>query len=361
MLETLWKKYLFRERLSFWGLLSIPLAFCSLCYRFGLFVHTMFVKSPTKVPIPVISIGNITVGGTGKTPMVAFLGRMFLDDGLRVGIVSSGYGRPDTTDFIEPGYRVQKMSVDLTGDEVKQLAHELPQAIFSICMSKVEAAKKFEGENVVDVILVDDGFQHRALTRDIDIVTYDAAVPEQQMKLLPRGRMREPLDTIRRADIIAITRSNYSKDITILHEHLHKQAPNAVFYRAQFLADELVNDNERRPVKYLEDKSVFVFAGIGNFQPFQKQVASLSGKIDCAIEFSDHQQYTTDVLARLVQEVRSYDSDVIITTAKDWAKVRGFDFGRDIYYLAQSVDLDPGEEKMIARLKHELGLASVES
>ena len=308
------------------------------------------------IGIPVISVGNITVGGTGKTPVVHFLARLLLSEGVRVGIVSSGYGRRSQAAITEPGYKVQKLSADETGDEVRLLAGFLPEAVFSVDRSKLTAARRLAEAGDVDVVIVDDGFQHPRLARDLDIVTYDAAVPRRQLKMFPYGILREPLSALKRADVIIVTRSNFAVDIGQLHKSLEQLNPDAEHYRAQFRIDTLVGHSRRLPVKYLEDKSVLLFAGVGNFRPLHKQVAALAGDLDYALELSDHQHYDRQLLQRIRSLAEHHDSDVIVTTGKDWVKLPDFDFGCEIYYLAQSTDLDPGEEKLIAYVLKRLEL-----
>jgi tetraacyldisaccharide 4'-kinase len=308
------------------------------------------------VGVPVISVGNITVGGTGKTPLVEFLGRFLLEDGVRVGVVSSGYGRASRAAVLEPGYRLHEKGADEVGDEVLLLARSLPEAIFSVARSKAEAARRLAATGEVDAILVDDGFQHFALRRDVDIVAYDAAVKKRALKRFPYGVLREPLSALRRADVVIVTRSNFAKDIGLLQKRLARLAPQAEMYTAQFMASEVLDDERRLPVKYLEDKSVFLFAGVGNFRSLRKQVAKLCADLDFALELSDHQVYDRFLLERIKRRAAVLGSDVILTTGKDWVKLPGFAFDREIYYLGQTVDLDPGEEKLVKNLEDRLGI-----
>jgi tetraacyldisaccharide 4'-kinase len=356
MFENIWRKILRRRRLSLWGIPAIILWLCSLAYRVLIKLRQSKVVTSIRLDVPVISVGNITVGGSGKTPIVEFLARFFLNEGKRVGIVCSGYGRQVELSFVEPGYKVQHRPTDESGDEVKLLAVRLPEAVFSVDRSKSVAARRLAESGEVDLIIVDDGFQHTALARDIDIVAYDAAVDKRFLKLFPYGVLREPLSSLIRADIIIITRAKFTHRLTQLQDELSLINPQARVYSARFEAAELMGHSGRRPIKYLEDKSVFLFAGVGNFRPLKQQVAVLCADLDFALELSDHQQYQRRLLERIKSMAQKFDSDVIITTGKDWVKLGDFDFGREIYYLSQSVDLDPGEEKLIAELQKMLAL-----
>ncbi|UCG63045.1 MAG: tetraacyldisaccharide 4'-kinase [Candidatus Zixiibacteriota bacterium] len=356
MLEQTWKKILRRRGFS---LLSIPaflLWLGSFVYRLGFWLKKKWTAVKVRVEVPVICVGNITVGGTGKTPMVAQLARYLINDGHRIGIVSSGYGRTGRDSVMEPGYRMQGLPVTVTGDEIKYLAHLLPDAFFAVDPVKSEAARRLAASDLVDVIIVDDGFQHFSLARDLDIVTYDAGIKKRFLKPFPLGVLREPLSALKRADVIIITRAKFAKDLYRLKERLKRINENARHYHAQFTATEIVGHKQTLPVKYLEDKSVLLFAGVGNFSSLRRQVIALCADLDYAMELSDHQIYDLELLEKIKEMADKYDPDVILTTGKDWVKVEHFDFDREIYYLNQTVDLDPGEEKLVAFLQEKLGL-----
>jgi len=347
MLEQIWKRTLRAKPLSVWTPLILCLWICSLLFRLAASVWKAFQRTEPPLAVPVVSVGNITVGGTGKTTIVELLAQRLLDDRYRVGLASSGYGRRDMQrSFVEPGYRVQRMDVAATGDEVMMLAHSLPQALISVDRFKATAARNLADSGEVDLIVVDDGFQHLRLHRDIDIVTYDAAVTKRHLKAFPLGVLREPLTALGRADVVIVTRANFTRDITQLRQKLASLSPDANFFQAQFVPDQLIGADQTRPLKYPKDKSVFAFAGIGNFEPFRRQVDALAGDLDMALELSDHQDYDPKTLNRIKKIVDQHDSDIIVTTGKDWVKLGDFDFRREICYLSQTVDLDPGEETL---------------
>lgn len=356
MLERLWKKILRRRRLSLWALPALILWLVSLIYRLAAAISRRLKTGQIRATAPVISIGNITVGGSGKTTSVELLARLLLQEGVRVGIVSSGYGRSGDEPLTEPGYRIQNMTSRHTGDEVRMLADSLPEVYFAVDRSKSQAAVRLAETGEVDVIIVDDGFQHRRLYRDLDIVTYDAAVESRHLKMFPYGLLREPLKTLCRADVVVITRSNLTEDWAHVQKQIDRHCPRAQLYRAQFVADQLIGRDRRLPTKYLEDKSVLLFAGVGNFRPLVRQVTALCSDLDEALELSDHQRYERPLLEKIKAIADRHDSDVILTTGKDWVKLGDFAFGREIYYLAQSVDLDPGEEKLVREVMDKLGL-----
>jgi tetraacyldisaccharide 4'-kinase len=356
MLERLWKKILRRGSLSLWAVPALLLWIVSIVYRLGGLIHKLMIGTPVKADVPVVSIGNITVGGSGKTIIVEMLGRLLLQENIRVGIVSSGYGRTDRTPFIEPGYRVQTMDSRITGDEVKFLAGLLPEAVFSVESSKSEAALRLGATGQVDVIIVDDGMQHVRLHRDLEIVTFDASIADKLLKPFPLGVLREPLSALRRSDAILVTRGQMANEPGAWQKQLGLLCPQSEIFRAQFLASELVGRDRRLPIKYLEDKSVLLFAGIGNFRALSRQVATMCSDLDQEIELGDHQQYDQALLQTIKRAAERHNSDVILTTGKDWVKLGDFAFGREIYYLALSTDLDPGEEKIVQWVIQRLNL-----
>ncbi len=356
MFEKLWKKIIRRKRFSYLSLLAFILWIVSLCYRVLQKVYWRTKKVDVRTKIPLVSIGNITIGGTGKTPIVALIAKFLLQENYRVGIVSSGYGRKSTESFILPGYKMLKLDSTEIGDEVKHLAEILPNALFSVHQIKAQAAKLLDESESLDLIIVDDGFQHRQLHRDLNIVTVDASIKEKQLNLFPYGLLREPEVKISEADLIIYTRTEFAQELSHLTKKISRLNQDAIQYFARFSATEIIGRKQSFPVKYLEDKSVLLFAGIGNFDALKKQVSRLSADIDFALEFSDHQEYTTELLEEIKQLADKHNSDLILTTGKDAVKFESFDFGREFYYLNQTIDLDPGEEKLIEYLQHTLKL-----
>jgi len=357
MLESIWKRILRRRGLSPWLIPAVILWCCSRLYLLGYYLIRKSPEKAEKVSKPVVSVGNITVGGTGKTPTVAMLARQLLDENIGVGIVSSGYGRVEKDRaLLEPGYTMQNLPVSSTGDEVSLLAELIPEAIFSVQSRKLDAARALAEHGEVDLIIVDDGFQHTQLHRDVDIVTFDAAVSSQHLHILPFGLLREPLSVLNRADIVIFTRTSFARELGRFKEIVERLNPDAPKYLAQFVPNELIGRVHNRPLKFLEDKSVFLFAGVGNFKPLEQQVETLCAELDYAWELSDHQKYDDELLQQINEHADRLDSDVILTTGKDWVKLGSFAFTREIYYLAQTVDLDPGEEKLTRQLIQKLNL-----
>jgi tetraacyldisaccharide 4'-kinase len=176
------------------------------------------------------------------------------------------------------------------------------------------------------------------------------------LKRFPYGMLREPLRALKRADVIVVTRAKFATDLNAIKRRLRRINPRADMYHASFVAQNVIGRERSNSVKYLEDKSVLLFAGVGNFRALERQVSALAGDLDEAIELSDHQVYHRGLLEHIKCRADKYESDLILTTAKDWVKLGDFDFGREFYYLDIAVDLDPGEEKLLAYFKKKLNL-----
>ncbi len=171
----------------------------SLGYRLGLFFRERFCRRTVSASCPVISVGNLTVGGTGKTPVVIMLAEYLTERKKIVAIVSSGYGRKSTEDIIEVGRAIRQRPVVEVGDEVMMMAERLPRALFAVGGSKSEIALKLR-DRQPDVIIVDDGFQHRRLHRDVNILLLDAERDLRREAVFPLGRLRESIGAVKRAD-----------------------------------------------------------------------------------------------------------------------------------------------------------------
>ncbi len=346
-----------RKGITLWSIPAVLMAVIAAVIWPLVSLRRAWRQPRVRIDRPVISVGNLAMGGSGKTPLVEFIARHLQTEGFRVGIVSSGWGRTNREMVIASGRDIVRRSASEVGDEVILLAEQLPMAQFAVAPVKAEAAQLLADKGDVDVVLVDDGFQHFRLHRDLDIATFDAALPARQQHLFPYGIFREPVMTLQHADIVILTRANMAKDIGRLERRLRRYVRRGTpIYKAHFLIDTFVTPDGERPVKYLEDKSALLFAGIGSFRALRKQVKKQVGTLVAYHEFPDHVIYTDQRLSTLRDHAADLGVEVIVTTGKDWTKVHHFDFGREIGYLDLTIDLDPGEEKLIDSLLDKLPL-----
>lgn len=350
MLEQLWKLILRRGRYSPLVIPAFFLWIASYLYRAGARLKVILSGSPVKVGVPVISVGNVTVGGSGKTPLVGLLARECLKRGIRVGVVSSGYGRTLRKPILASGSELRSRRAVETGDEVLLLASSVPDAVFSVDRSKTVAARQLAESGRVDLIIVDDGFQHRKLWRDFDIVVFDVSVDERLLRSFPYGVLREPLATLGRAQAIVLTRTDMEYAVSSVHELLSRYNPGAEVTNSTFTISELVSADGRYPTKLLQVRSAFLFAGIASFESLLRQVKPMVRKLDFALELADHQRYNRALLHRIKGMADRFGSECILTTGKDWVKMGHFDFGRESYYLELEVELRPSTEQFINKL-----------
>jgi tetraacyldisaccharide 4'-kinase len=262
-----------------------------------------------RLPIAVISVGNITAGGTGKTPVVQWLARRLAEMGQRPAVLLRGYKRPG----IEPG------------DEELLLREALPGAVVYAQADRVAAGKAvLERHPEVDAIVLDDGFQHRRLARDFELVLIDATNPFGFGHVHPRGLLREPLAGLARADAFVLTRADQvsvekRSDIEAALRGWNHRAP---LYRARHVITGFMDGSESRPMTALEEKRFFVAAGIGNPASLNRQIESFAGECKGCRWFPDHHQYTSREVEHLLHEARNSGAEVLIVTEKDWVKIR---------------------------------------
>jgi len=256
----------------------------------------------------VISIGNITCGGTGKTPAVEMLARELLARGRRPAILSRGYRSDD----------------EGKNDEEKLLAKNLPDVPHHADPDRVRAGRKAISGGA-DVLLLDDGFQHARLARDLDLVLIDALDPFGGGRVLPAGLLREPLEALNFADLIAITRGNLVSPelLGILRGLLRDRFPGIP--RLEIEADpigwEELGGSRQLPPDSPPGKRVAAFAGIGNPEAFRRELLKLGLEIPVWVSLPDHCRYRPRHLEEVRRRAREAGVDVVVTTAKDAVKI----------------------------------------
>ena len=260
----------------------------------------------------VISVGNITTGGTGKTPMVVWLAQRFLRSGKKAGVLSRGY-RP----LPEQADALKQTSVDTQGwnDEVALLHGRLGNAVrLGTGANRFEKGKELEKQGV-DCFILDDAFQHSQLARDVDIVMIDAAKAFGGGHVLPSGRLREPLSALRRADIIVIHRTDERVPATEALIRRYSSAP-IYFSQTKFLDLELYRGAEIAGTR-ATDRKFFAFCGIGNPAAFFTDLKKWGISVLGHKSFRDHQRYTLADIAGLEEQAGAAGADALLCTEKD--------------------------------------------
>ncbi len=310
----------------------------------------------SKVDVPVFSIGNITVGGTGKTPMVIYVTKLLKNAGYNPGILSRGYGR-DTK-----GYQLvskeDKPLMDVTGcgDEIYLATDEcgVPAAVSE---KRVPGARKLLADTGVDSIVLDDAFQHRWIKRDMNILLFDQRFlikkRSAERTLLPLGIMRETFSSVRRADVVVINRKfSEKKEISDnVMKHLRKKELYYANYKISGMFD--VKDHHRFEFEEFVGQKSVVVCGIAKPHSFLKILEDNNIDIKNRFLFGDHKYYTHQEIQQIRKLFYESNANCVITTQKDAVKLTHFARELDdidIYYLGIDVELSNQEnfnEKII--------------
>ncbi len=289
-----------------------------------------------KVSIPVVSVGNISTGGTGKTPLVMLLLKMFRERGLNPAVLSRGY---------------KKARGEALNDEGKLIGMRFPGILQVQDPDRVKAARMIESQGVADLIILDDGFQHRYLERDIDILCLDCSRPYYRDSFLPAGRLREGKWALRRADLIVVTHTEACPGEAVGELERRARADSSgkpvIFARheaREFYLGGKNREGERFTPDYMKGKDVFLFSAVGNHESFRKTVESTGAHVAGEMRFRDHKFLTTRDLERVRERAAALDAKAIITTEKDFARTRHFPFR--VYVLAVDMRITKGMEKL---------------
>ena len=291
----------------------------------------IFPSYPVKCTV--ISIGNLTWGGTGKTPVVKYLAQRFKEKGERVGVLSRGYGSPDDR---------------LKADEVRWLMDQLQGVSIFADPDRVASAKEAQAQGI-DCLILDDGFQHRRLVREMDIITMDATDPFGNGYLIPAGKLREPLSSLRRADWVLLTKSDLvsSERLHQIQGEIRRVAPGVpmseTIYRPVGLSEiplkdgasahqrisTLVKDRHRN-LEQLQGKKVGLVAAIGNPEGFKRTVEKLGAIVVRTYFKRDHSRYSELDFQRMAEIQENESLFGWITTSKDGARIKSLMGGLNI-------------------------------
>jgi tetraacyldisaccharide 4'-kinase len=262
----------------------------------------------SRAAAPVVSVGNLTLGGTGKTPMVEYVARWYRRQGLRVAVLSRGYGRAGSVN-----------------DEAMVLEENLPDVPHLQDPDRAAMAVLAVEELESELLVLDDGFQHRRLARDLDIVLLDALDPFGLGRIFPRGLLREPVGSLRRAGLVVVSRADLVSR-SILREiraRAGRAAGKRPWAEARHAPVALMAPGvDDEPVPSLKEQTVAAFCGIGNPEGFRRTVEPLCGTLLGLRVFPDHFNYKAADVAELARWVRELGADLALTTQKDLVKLR---------------------------------------
>lgn len=272
----------------------------------------------------VISVGNISVGGTGKTPFVMAYAKHWQEQGYRVAILSRGYGGRRRLDqwCVSDGSALH-MSADEAGDEAFLLARELPGVVVLVSSSRYEIASRAIRDFNADICLLDDGFQHRFLKRDEDIVLWHANDELCQQRLMPWGRLREPLSSLRRASQVVISKSHLrgEEECKRLQAQLRRYNDHVSLSREYPHGWTKWPEGDDRPLQWLKGQRCIVFCGLGRPEGFVAMVRDLGVVVCEVVLYEDHHTYSAQDEANLEALLHRHRADHLVCTAKDSVKL----------------------------------------
>lgn len=292
-----------------------------------------------RVPVPVVCVGNLTLGGTGKTPCVEYVAGFYRDMGKQVAILSRGYG-----------------SGTGRNDEAMVLEENLPDVPHLQGRDRAELAATAVEELESEVLVLDDGFQHRRLARNLDIVLIDATRPLDREYLFPRGLLREPISELRRAGAMVLTRCDQAgpDETARQREWLTARFPNAPVAAAVHAPAGLIGTDDRTAeLGELRGKPVGAFCGIGNPAAFRRTLADLGAEVAAFRTFPDHHPYTRADVDDLRAWAGNLPTDAVIaTTQKDFVKLRIAELaGRPLWAVRVGLRFLDGEAELHVRLR----------
>jgi tetraacyldisaccharide 4'-kinase len=306
-------------------------------------------KTVCRIEVPVISVGNLTLGGTGKTPLVEWIVGRFLAQGKLVGIISRGYGAQGGPN-----------------DEARELAWKLPGVPQVQDPDRVAAARRAIREFGCHVLVLDDAFQHRRIARDLDIVLLDALEPFGYEHVFPRGTLRESVAGLARAGVVALSRADLltADERGVIRARVAKLAPKAVWAEivhapvALVAADSLPSNAGRaaagegrsqagQPLEMLRGRKVLAFCGLGNPAGFRHTLAVCGFDVVEFHEFPDHHAYSPDDLNFLAAAARQADAEALVCTQKDLVKIAVDRLGdRPLWALRVGIEFLAGREAL---------------
>jgi len=313
----------------------------SLIYRLGLFWHRNFyrLKGSYKAHRPVISIGNITVGGVGKTPLVIWLARNLQDKGFKSVILIRGYMPKDSKD----------------SDEVNMLNEQIPYIPVLAGADRVHNIIKSKSVLPVDVYICDDAFQHWPLHRDLNIVAIDAGNPFGNGHLFPAGILREPLSSLKRADIFILTKTDGSSAVQVLSSQLKGINAKALIVESRYKTAAVagVFDDDILPEDFLKERKVVGFCAIGDPLSFESSLKNSGASVIKLFTYMDHHVYKKNEIERILESCRSQGVQVLVTTHKDAVKLRAFKdlfIGIRLVYIPIQLEITKGSDEFIQKV-----------
>ncbi len=310
------------------GVVKSFLYFLSLIYGLGVRVLIFICHlKPYRLNCKVISVGNITLGGTGKTSLVSLIAQYLKQKGHKVAILSRGYKRIGFRFSVfgfRPNTEHRTPNTETMGDEPYMLKMNLGDVPVVVDTDRIRAAKLAIRDYGVDTVILDDGLQQWRIKKDLEIVTIDATCPFGNLRLIPRGILREPLSSLKRADAFVLTKTNLNPDNQDIKDFLSLINPQSLIVESTHSPlgfCRLDKPAELLDINILQGKMVTLFSAIGDPDSFEGIIRSLGIKIGLLFRFRDHHNYSQEDLDNIILKSKDRNIDTLVTTEKDAARL----------------------------------------
>ncbi len=331
-------------------LLGVAAGGYSVAVRARNFLYSKEWLKVHRVNAVVLSVGNITVGGTGKTPLVIWLCKEIISDS-RFQISNSQCA------ILTRGYKSRAQETEDYRDEPAILIESCPEVKVVVNPDRVAGAAEAVSKFGANTLIMDDGFQHRRLVRDLDIIAIDATRPFGYGKMLPAGLLREPVASLKRADAVVITRCDQitKAELGQLEKTLQIINPDVIIARSIHAPTYVQSaDNQEISLEQLKDKKIFAFCGIGHPDAFFNTIKTIGSELAGSKVYNDHHHYTDDCLADIYEQAGGLKADLILTTQKDWTKIisdfksqiSDFESSLPFAYIGIEIKFLAGEDKL---------------
>ena len=338
-------------------LLWLPAKLYELAVRLRVAAYETGYLKPKSLDATVISVGNLTLGGTGKTPMVEYIARYLRSEEHKVAILTRGYARESSgmqvlNDSNKENASRDKSSYRESGDEPLMLAGSLPEVPVIVNKNRYEAGICAQEAFGSDIIVLDDAYQHLALARDLNILLIDATDPFGDFEMPPFGRLREPLYGIKRADAVIVTRADrpfdHAQTLGIIKYYCGDKTPILYFY-STINGLRHLGTGESYDVKDFVGWNVAVACGIANQRAFSDDILQVGINIVSECFFADHHAFRQEDLDQTTVAAREACADAILTTEKDAVRLEGLKQG-DVPIYAAQLQLESDDEVRLKSL-----------
>ncbi len=330
------------------------------------------------VNVPVVSVGNLTLGGTGKTPLVAHLTQWALNRKIRPGLVSRGYHKGKRRQSEEPSSDALEPGFDRSlNDEGMELAIRFPNVPHVQSPDRFAAASRLLAASKVGLLILDDAFQHRRMKRNVDIVLLDSREPFGYGHVFPAGLLRESIRSLNRADVVLLSRADVIPESRRLEirrqveplapgavwgEVVHKPVALVSYFQSSPRNDSQINSElsgffgqRTAPLAFLDGKRVFAFSGIARPDSFRKTLLDSRAEVVRFESLSDHHDFSDREIERLTAEAKNCNAEIVLCTMKDLVKIRKRTFAdKELWALAIGIEFLQGEEEFDRRVEREM-------